>query len=44
MLKTGICFVHELIGIIDEAAADNDIKRFEELNAAASNSNIVIGE
>ena len=44
MLKTGICFVHELIGIIDEATADNDIKRFEESNAVVNNSNVVIGK
>ena len=36
--------MHELIGIIDEAAADNDIKRFEESNAVVNNSNVVIGK
>lgn len=30
MLKTGICFVHELIGIIDEATADKDIREYED--------------
>lgn len=36
--------MHELIGIIDEAAADNDIKRFEESNVVANNSNIALGK
>ena len=41
MLKTGVGFVHELKGIIDEATADNDIKRFENINRLKSDSLLV---
>ena len=41
MLKTGVGFVHELKGIIDEATAENDIKRFERINSLKSDSLLV---
>ena len=41
MLKTGVGFVHELKGIIDEASADDDIKRFETINSLKSDSLLV---
>lgn len=41
MLKTGVGFVHELKGIIDEASADDDIKRFESINSLKSDSLLI---
>ena len=42
MLKTGVGFLHELKGIIDEATADNDILNYE--NAIPNNTSFVIGQ